>query len=29
MEDKIRLKELAKEAVKLIKEFIGLEAYIR
>ena len=28
MEDKIRLKELAKEAVKLIKEFIGLEAYL-
>ena len=28
MEDKIRLKELAKEAVKLIKEFIGLEALL-
>ena len=28
MEDKIRLKELAKEAVKLIKEFIELEALL-
>ena len=28
MEDKIRLKELAKEAVKLIKEFIELESLL-